>query len=218
MVPENICELVVVRHGQTESNRTGTLQGQLDTALDKLGILQAQAVAGRLKKRQFDKVYSSDLGRAVDTAKTILQYHPELELNTTPALREWDLGDLQGRLLKDLAEKEPEIMNAFRTEMPDLQIPGGESLKEFQHRVSTFIDSLAKENCGRRLLLVSHGGAIQRMLRHTTGKINAPNVRPFCSNASIAVFRCKNAENWQLVTWNDTAHLEELEQNDLLPL
>lgn len=218
MVPENICELVVVRHGQTESNRTGTLQGQLNTALDQLGKLQARAVARRLKKRRFDLVYSSDLERAVDTANTILKYHMELQLNTTPALREWNLGDLQGRLLKDLAVENPELMQSFRTEMPELQIPGGESLTAFQNRISTFIDTLAQEHCGKRLLLVSHGGAIQRMLRHTTGKINAPNVRPFCSNASIAVFRCKNGENWQLVTWNDTAHLEELEQNDLLPL
>ena len=218
MVPENICELVVVRHGQTESNRTGTLQGQLNTALDQLGKLQARAVARRLKKRRFDLVYSSDLERAVETANTILKYYMDLQLNTTPALREWNLGDLQGRLLKDLAVENPELMQSFRTEMPELQIPGGESLTAFQNRISTFIDTLAQEHCGKRLLLVSHGGAIQRMLRHTTGKINAPNVRPFCSNASIAVFRCKNGENWQLVTWNDTAHLEELEQNDLLPL
>lgn len=218
MVPENICELVVVRHGQTESNRTGTLQGQLNTALDELGVLQAQAVAGRLKKRRFDMVFSSDLARAVNTAKTILQYHPQLQINTTPALREWNLGDLQGRLLKDLAEKEPEIMQAFRTETPEFKIPGGESLQEFQSRINDFLKSLAKAHTGKRLLLVSHGGAIQRMLRYTTGSINVPNVRPFCSNASIAVFRCKNQENWQLVTWNDTAHLEDLEQNDLLPL
>ena len=218
MVPENICELVVVRHGQTESNRSGTLQGQLDTALDQLGIQQAQAVARRLKKRRFDMVFSSDLNRALHTAKIILQYHPQLQINTTPALREWNLGDLQGRLLKDLAEKEPEIIQAFRTETPDLKIPGGESLAAFQNRVSTFISTLAQEHCGKRLLLVTHGGAIQRMLRYAAGPINAPNVRPFCSNASIAVFRCKNQENWQLVTWNDTAHLEDLEQNDLLPL
>ena len=107
---------------------------------------------------------------------------------------------------------------AFRSDRDELIVPEGESLKEFQTRVSEFINNIAQNYLGKRVLLVSHGGAMQRMLKHTTGGIKEPNVRPFCSNASLAVFRCKEGVNWQLVTWNDTAHLEELEQTDLLPL
>ena len=217
-VPENICEIVVVRHGQTESNRTGTLQGQLDTPLDELGILQAEAVAKRLKKWQFDAVYSSDLGRAMNTAKAILQYHPGLEIFPTSALREWNLGVLQGQKLEDLRREQPEIMRAFREEMADQAIPGGESLKDFQKRVSDLLDMLPQQYTGKRVLLISHGGAMQRILRHCTGKIEAPNVKPFCGNTGMSIFRCKDQEIWQLVTWNDQAHLEDLEQNDLLAL
>lgn len=217
-VPDNICEIVVVRHGQTESNRTGTLQGQLDTPLDELGILQAQAVAKRLKKWQFDAVYSSDLGRAMNTAKAIVQYHCDLQITPTAALREWDLGDLQGQKLEILRQEQPEIMRAFREEMADKVIPGGESLREFQKRVSDFLNTLPPQYSGKRVLLVSHGGTLQRIMRHCTGGIDAANVKPFCGNTGLSIFRCKDQQVWQLVTWNDQAHLEDLEQNELLAL
>ena len=217
-IPEDICQFVVVRHGQTEFNQSGTLQGQLNTQLDALGRCQAQAVAERLRKRHFDAAYSSDLDRAQETARTILQYHPELTLNLAPQLREWLLGAWQGRRLADIIQEVPNALSAFREDTPDVTVPDGETIQEFQQRVSSFINGIAEKSAGRNILLVTHGGAMQRMLRHCTGPIAAPNVRPFCNNASIAVFRYKKPGVWQLVTWNDTAHLENIEQNDLLPL
>ena len=217
-VPDNICEIVAVRHGQTASNRDGIIQGQWNIPLDELGLLQAQAAAKRLSRWHFDAAFSSDLDRALVTARTILANHSNLELEPTTALREWNLGFMQGRKIAELQAEYPEIMAAFRSDRDELIVPEGESLKEFQTRVSEFINNIAQNYLGKRVLLVSHGGAMQRMLKHTTGGIKEPNVRPFCSNASLAVFRCKEGVNWQLVTWNDTAHLEELEQTDLLPL
>ena len=217
-VPDNICEIVAVRHGQTASNRDGIIQGQWNIPLDELGLLQAQAAAKRLSRWHFDAAFSSDLDRALVTARTILANHSNLELEPTTALREWNLGFMQGRKIAELQAEYPEIMAAFRSDRDELIVPEGESLKEFQSRVSEFINNIAQNYLGKRVLLVSHGGAMQRMLKHTTGGIKEPNVRPFCSNASLAVFRCKEGVNWQLVTWNDTAHLEELEQTDLLPL
>ncbi|MBO5924059.1 MAG: histidine phosphatase family protein [Lentisphaeria bacterium] len=217
-VPENICEIVAIRHGQTASNRDGIIQGQWNIPLDELGVLQAKAAATRLSRWQFDAAFSSDLDRAMVTARTILANHSNITLTPTAALREWNLGFMQGRKIAELQAEYPEIMAAFRSDCDDLLIPEGESLKDFQTRVSDFINDIAKNYQGKRVLLVSHGGAMQRMLKHTTGGIKAPNVRPFCSNASLAIFRCKEAVNWQLVTWNDTAHLEELDQTDLLPL
>ena len=217
-VPENICEIVAVRHGQTASNRDGIIQGQFNIPLDDLGVRQAEAAARRFSRWQFDAAFSSDLDRAMVTAGTILAYHKDLKAVPTTALREWNLGFMQGRKIAELQAEYPEIMAAFRSDRDDLIVPEGESLKEFQTRVSDFINGIARDYQGKRVLLVSHGGAMQRMLKHATGGIREPNVRPFCSNASLAIFRCKEGVNWQLVTWNDTAHLEELEQTDLLPL
>ena len=217
-VPDNICEIVAIRHGQTASNRDGIIQGQWNIPLDELGVLQAKAAAKRLSRWSFDAAFSSDLERAMVTARTILANHSSVPLTSTGALREWNLGFMQGRKITDLQAEYPEIMAAFRSECDDLLVPEGESLQDFQTRVSDFINGIAKNYQGKRVLLVSHGGAMQRMLKHATGAIKEPNVRPFCSNASLAIFRCKEGVNWQLVTWNDTAHLEDLEQTDLLPL
>ena len=85
-------------------------------------------------------------------------------------------------------------------------------------QISDLLNMLPQQYNGKRVLLVSHGGAMQRILRHCTGGIEAPNVKPFCGNTGISIFRCKDQQIWQLVTWNDQAHLEDLEQNDLLAL
>ena len=71
-VPENICEIVAIRHGQTASNRDGIIQGQFNIPLDDLGVRQAEAAARRLSRWQFDAAFSSDLDRAMVTAGTIL--------------------------------------------------------------------------------------------------------------------------------------------------
>lgn len=210
MSNSDICEFFVVRHGQTVANKTGILQGQLDTDLDEDGLMQAEAVAQRLKNRTFDVVYSSDLNRAMVTAQKILQFHQELKIIPSPELREWNLGDLQGRKYDELIVKYPEIMQAFKCESADIpDIPCGERLADFQVRVASFMDKIAAENIGRKILMVSHGGALQRMLVHTMGQVSQVNIRPLCDNASLSIFKYKNGK-WQLITWNDTAHLENI--------
>ncbi|MBO4631707.1 MAG: histidine phosphatase family protein, partial [Lentisphaeria bacterium] len=68
-------EFIVVRHGETEANLQGILQGQSDTELNPLGIRQAELVAERLKKEHFDLIFSSDLSRTMNTARLIAEPH-----------------------------------------------------------------------------------------------------------------------------------------------
>ena len=209
MINPDICEIIAVRHGQTIANKTGRLQGQFDTPLDEVGQLQADAIAARLKKCFFDIVYSSDLERAMVTAGKIIEFHPGKKVIPSKELREWNLGELQGHEYKELIEKYPRIMDAFKNEGETPPIPGGESVMDFHNRIVTFIDKIAAENIGKRVLIVSHGGAMQRLFLHTTGQLKNGNIRPLCDNASLSVFRFKNHQ-WQLVTWNDIAHLENI--------
>ncbi len=215
MLNPDVCEFVVVRHGQTEANISGVLQGQLDTPLDATGIAQAEAIAERLKNDSFDMVFSSDLGRTMNTAEIILKYHPELTIHPVTQLREWNLGDLQSKPYSLLKIQYPEIMAAFKTSPDDLVVPNGESLAEFQKRVSDFMNELANEYPGKRLLLVSHGGATQRMFRHVVGPVATGNITPLCANSSLSVFR-HSPSGWQLITWNDTAHLAMIKTHDTL--
>lgn len=87
----------IVRHGETQENRDGIMQGHLDTPLNAAGLEQAQLTAAALEHVQFAAAHSSDLQRAMKTAETILQKHPGVVLQTHAALRERDMGSMQGQ-------------------------------------------------------------------------------------------------------------------------
>ena len=205
-------EFIVVRHGETEENLQGILQGQRDTKLNELGLRQAECVAERLKHEALDLVFSSDLSRARITAEKIAAYH-HLPVTELRALREWDLGDLQGRPLSVLREKNPQVMDAFRKDLDDLQIPGGESRSEFYQRVADCLDELALRFSGKRILLVSHGGTIRSMFHHVAGPVPASSRMPLTSNTGVSSFRYENG-TWQLLSWNDVSHLRNLDENE----
>lgn len=212
-------EIVAVRHGETTANHDGIIQGHMNSQLNDLGLLQAQQVAERLKNEQFDAVFSSDLDRAANTAKAILQYHTDLTITYTTALREWHLGVLQTQRYAEMSPDHKLLVDCLRSSENVPPIPGGETIDEFQQRVSDFMEHLAAEYMGKRLLLTSHGGTIQRMLRHCTGVLSAGNFRPACGNTSISVFRKRSEGCWQLISWNDTAHLtKNLQPAQPIPL
>lgn len=212
----NYTEFIVVRHGQTIANKTGTLQGQTDTPLDETGIAQAQAVAEHLKSEQIDVVLSSDLGRAVATAEEIVKFHNGLTVIPDQGLREWDLGDLQGKTYAELNTEYPEVMAAFKTPANDLIIPGGESFIAFQNRISETLERIAAAYPGKRILLVSHGGATQRMFCHVAGCVRNGNITPLCANASISGFRKLENGAWQLTKWSETGHLAHIVMHETL--
>ena len=217
IIQNNTCEILVVRHGQTQANKQGIFQGQLDTQLDDLGILQAKAIAQRLKNIHIDILYSSDLSRTMITAQEIVSFHNELTIIPTPDLREWNLGILQGQLINDVKNNTPHLLAIIKNEIPDATIPNGESVKEFHTRIINFLTKVANDNLGKRVLLVTHGGAIQRMLIHTFGILSQSNIRPSCDNVSISSFKFTSGK-WQLICWNDTAHLENLTTTQTIAL
>jgi phosphohistidine phosphatase SixA len=84
----DMMRVYIIRHGETEENKQKIIQGHLDTLLNSKGERQANLVAVALKDVPFDVCYSSDLRRAVDTAKRILIHHSNVELQTQEAVRE----------------------------------------------------------------------------------------------------------------------------------
>ena len=205
-------DFVAVRHGETDENLNGILQGQSDTHLNKLGIRQAECVAERLKHEHFDLIYSSDLQRTMHTAEMIAKPH-KLPVFPLRALREWDLGVLQGGKWEDLRVKFPAVMQAFREERDELQVPDGESRSDFYQRVADCLDEMSERFEGKRILLVSHGGALKAMFRHVVGPVAASSHLPLTSNASVSQFRYVDGF-WQLVSWNDVYHLRSLGENE----
>ena len=89
--------LILTRHGETEENKIGIMQGHLPGKLSAEGIEQAQKLALRLKDEKIDFIYSSDLARASDTAKEIASFHPHAPIKFVEDLRERNLGEFQGK-------------------------------------------------------------------------------------------------------------------------
>lgn len=149
-------KLFIVRHGQTIENARHEIMGQRDGTLSENGISQAKQTAEKLKNKQFDKAWSSDLGRCVDTAKYILAYHSGIKLQTTKALREVDYGKFQGMQSDEIQPffKEAKIFVTWK-------VPGGESHLAMFKRTIKFINKLYKQYPNQTILLVTHTGPIE---------------------------------------------------------
>ncbi len=200
-------EFILIRHGQTAENIAGRLQGHFDSKLDDTGIMQARAAAERLATEKADVIYSSDLQRARKTAE-IIAGKMGLEVNPMPELREWKLGELEGRYTKELWQEYPEIMDCFLHDSDDVEVPGGESFAQFNRRVSDALEMLAEKHAGKKVVLVTHGGVMRAVFRHIAGRVGS-NLLPLLSNASYSRF-CKRDGAWQLCVWNDVSHLNSI--------
>ena len=208
MSPSHATHVTVVRHGETTWNVTGRQQGHLDGELSELGVAQAEAVARGLSDDRFDALYSSDLGRSVQTAE-ILGARLGLEVVTDARLREKHLGCLQGMVMADFEREQPELYACLRSDDPDFALPGGESTRQVYDRSVACTNDLARRHAGERLLVVSHGGILGCFLRHALG---LPILGPrnyALYNASINVFTISD-DVWRLEQWGLTDHLRDL--------
>ncbi len=157
--------LVLLRHGQTQSNADSRMQGQLDTDLTDLGRAQAVAAAEVLAKRQPLLIYSSDLRRAHDTAVALSQ-HSGQQVHLDARLRETDLGDWQGKTHQEVDAEAPGARIAWRDDARWAP-HGGESRIDVADRsrplVAEIVDAEPEwgaDDCDRPVVLVAHGGLI----------------------------------------------------------
>lgn len=206
-------KLIIIRHSETEWNTINRYQGQLNSDLTERGIEQAKAIGNRLKDAHFDAVYSSDLGRAVDTAKHILAYHPEFTLHTEASLRERDFGVLSGLTREEGLQQQPEIEAAYRKGDPEYRIPEGESFRDTYERTKEAMDAIAEKHLGKTVLIVTHGGILGMCFRYAIGlPLELPRRYHFF-NASYNEFFLKD-KTWFVGTWGDISHLGHIGTED----
>lgn len=133
--------LCLVRHGETDWNARGLLQGWLDVPLNARGLAQAQALARQFQGRGFTRLWSSPLQRARQTAAVIAE-RLGLELRVHEGLRERHFGQLQGQAKADLALSQPALMAAIQARDPAVVFPGGESMEAFAARVQRALNEI----------------------------------------------------------------------------
>lgn len=119
-------KIIFVRHGQTEWNVLGRYQGQTDIALSPLGIEQAEKLAAHFPVDKVEAVYSSDLVRAMTTARCVADRFG-LTVEPRPELRELNFGDWEGLTYDEIVAKWPDALNNFFQHPDVLEIPHGES-------------------------------------------------------------------------------------------
>jgi 2,3-bisphosphoglycerate-dependent phosphoglycerate mutase len=136
--------LYIARHGETEWNLAKRLQGHQDSPLTSTGQYQAESQAAALNNRQITRVYSSDLGRVIQTARAVAE-HLGLELIIDERLRERNFGILEGTSRTGLDEAYLSH-ECFRSHDPDYVIPGGESFRQTYERSVSCLEELVEQN------------------------------------------------------------------------
>lgn len=188
--------LYLIRHGQTDWNRAHKIQGHLDTELSEIGRQQAQAVAERLRKYNFDHCYSSDLKRAQDTAQAILAHH-SLTASHDQRLRERDFGSFQGLRLDEIEQQMPEAFALHQACDPDFDYRGGQSRRQKSEEVVSFLSDMAERHRGQHVLAISHGGSMSLMVQHILGIPLDQDAPIYCKNAGLCIIEYE-AERWIL--------------------
>jgi broad specificity phosphatase PhoE len=148
-----------VRHGETDWNREGRIQGVADVPLSAIGREQARELAASLGTRPIGAIYASDLRRALETAEP-LAARLRVPVVATPALRERNFGANEGRVAAEVAaDLGKEAGTAWHG--PDERHPGGESIREVFERVAAFLDALLEDPPADEIALVTSGGPIR---------------------------------------------------------
>lgn len=150
--------LVLWRHGETDYNAAGRMQGHLDSALTEVGWNQARFAAPALARFAPGLVIASDLRRATDTA-TVLTQTFDVPLRIDKRLRETHLGEWQGLTGAEVDKRAPGDRDRWRTDSTWAP-PGGESRVEVAERAYEVVDDLLHSDDHETVLLAAHGGLI----------------------------------------------------------
>lgn len=151
-------ELYLVRHGETEWNKEGRYYGHKDVGLSEEGFRQAKNLGEYMKKVSFDKVISSPLRRALDTARELTN-HPIL---TDKRLMEQNFGFFEGKTYKELMMEFPKELKEWNENHEAYCLPEGESFLDVRSRVESFLMDLSEEE--GKVLIVAHKGTFGHML------------------------------------------------------
>ena len=202
--------ILLARHGETEFNVAGRWQGQSDSPLTERGLAQARELARALAGEPIAAVYSSDLGRAVTTAREVAALHG-LEVTTEPRLREIDVGGFTG---KDRAEIEASYPGAHATWVnrpASLRLPAGETLAEAQARALAFISQRMPDHPDQTIVIIAHGAIGQCLLVAAMGQsVDDLWLSQRIDYCQISRLEWTGEQGLKLIELCDVRHLEEV--------
>jgi probable phosphoglycerate mutase len=199
--------VLAIRHGETDWNVDGRIQGQLGVALNAMGRWQVHRLALAVADEGIDAVYASDLLRAYETAQAVAR-GASRAIVTDTGLRERGFGSFEGLRYTEISQRWPEESQRWRRRDPEFGAPGGETLREFYARSVATVTALAAQHPGQTIAIVSHGGVMDCLYRAAARvALDAPRSWQL-GNASINRL-LYTPQGFTLVGWSDTYHLDD---------
>ena len=207
--PKNV-RVYIVRHGRTEWNKEGRLQGQIDVKLDETGIAQAEKTGQRFAGMKLAAVLVSPLSRSRVTGEAIAKAAGCETIVADPGFMEINLGAVQGKTMKEvLASDLAPIAKQWAAAPDTVRYPGegGESLEMVEKRAVEALERLAAQYEGN-VVLATHGAAATVLLAHYLGSPLSNYWRFKLDNCGVSCveFTAKGAARVTLM--NDTSHLK----------
>ncbi len=198
--------IYLVRHGETEWNQEKIFRGRKDIPLSAKGRSEAQALAEALSPEPIKFIYSSPLKRALETARPLAEKFG-MSVNILEGLIDLDFGDWEGRSVKEVEEKDPELFKVWFEHPEKVSFPRGESLKLAKERGMQALMKAAEENAGKTGVVVSHR-VICKLL--VLAAIGAGEAQFWRVQQDLA---CYNLLEWTGANWivrlvNETGHLK----------
>lgn len=183
-------KLFLARHGESEGNVLGLLQGHANYDLTDKGKHQAVLLGDRLKAERIDFIYASDLSRTTETARLVAKHHPEAVFNLTPILRERDMGDFTGKKKFDVDWSKPPV--------------NFESDESVFKRLESFVNEVLVKHKGFNVMLVAHNQTQKvitgLLLKKHVSEISRPN------NTALSIFEIGDEVKPEVI--NCTKHLD----------
>jgi probable phosphoglycerate mutase len=198
-------EIILIRHGETEWNSQKRMQGHSNSDLSSVGQAQIQALGQWMKNVPFDLIYSSDSLRAKQTAEAITQFSGH-ELQFDQRLREKNLGVFEGLTSEEARERHPEVFRLFKTAGSKYVIDEGESTQQLQDRALEIVNEIRIKHPEERVLLVTHGGFIRVVMKHSLGLSLETPTRFLIRNTGV--FRLVWEDKWLVSLMGGVSHLE----------
>ena len=184
--------MILVRHGESETNVSKAFTGQLDISLTATGREQARRMAEYLDKYHVDKIYVSPLQRAMDTANAIAQ-RQNCPVKKCNAIMEIDAGKWHGLTFGEIAEKYPQTYQVWRTDIGSAAPEEGETCQELYDRVTSFFETLLEQE-EETVCLVCHAIPIRMIESYIKfGCVKAAQEIPWVPNASVTVYQYDGA-------------------------
>ena len=180
--------IYIIRHGQTEMNSRHVLQGRTDAPLNAVGVAQAEEMSLKLRQSgiRFDRVFSSPLLRAIQTAEIVA---PGVPIQTDPRLIEMEYGPYEGM---DFTNPDPAIMAFFKDFTGTPAPEGMEQLSDVIARLGDFLEEHRQELTGKNVLISTHAIAMKGALEYLTPASNGAYWSKFVGNCAVYAAACEN--------------------------